>query len=191
MKHACMMSKSIDILRSRRPHAFETVESVARDRGPSADSHAVPARAAPLRAAPAETRCRAVHPYGPRPHGPHRRRCGRHRQPLVSRREPKSSIFAPRRERHLQPRRRQVDVHLAVCVVELARRYRSVRAVPPPHAPPTPRCTARAKACRSPPPGLAPLRQVDVQLLSKVEPAQKPSPRPWGGCRERVAEVRL
>ena len=98
MHHACMTAGSIAILRSRRRHASETVECVARGRGPSADSHAVPARAAPLRAAPAETRCRAVRPYGPRPHGPqpHRRRCGRHRQPLVSRREPKSSIFAPR-----------------------------------------------------------------------------------------------
>ena len=75
MHHACMTAGSIAILRSRRRHASETVESVARDRGPSADSHAVPARAAPLRAAPAETRCRAVRSYGPRPHGP----CGRHR----------------------------------------------------------------------------------------------------------------
>ena len=47
-----MTAGSIAILRSRRRHASETVESVARDRGPSADSHAVPARAAPLRATP-------------------------------------------------------------------------------------------------------------------------------------------
>eukprot|EP00966_Prymnesium_polylepis_P192082 4451225-Prymnesium_polylepis.1 len=32
---------------------------LARDRGPSADAHALPARAAPLRVASAETRCRA------------------------------------------------------------------------------------------------------------------------------------
>ena len=97
MHHACMTTGSIAILRSRRRHRPETVERVARGRGPSADSHAVPARAAPLRAAPAETRCRAVRSYGPRPHVPHRRRRGRHRYPLVSRREPKkSAIFAPR-----------------------------------------------------------------------------------------------
>ena len=74
------MSKSIDILRSRRRHASETVESVARDRGPSADSHAEPARAAPLRAVPAETRRRAVRSYY-RP-----RRCG------VSRLDRRSSL---------------------------------------------------------------------------------------------------
>ena len=52
MHHACMTSKSIAILRSRRPHASETAVRAARDRGPSADSHAVPARAAQLRATP-------------------------------------------------------------------------------------------------------------------------------------------
>ena len=87
---------SIAILRSRRRHASETVECVARDRGPSADSHALPARAAPLRAAPAETRCRAVRPYGPRPLVPYRRHRGRHRQSVVSPQWPKRSIFAPR-----------------------------------------------------------------------------------------------
>ena len=74
-----MTAGSIAILRSRRRHASETVECVARGRGPSADSHAVPARAAPLRAAPAETRCRAVRSYGPRPHGSYGRNRGRHR----------------------------------------------------------------------------------------------------------------
>ena len=34
--------------------------------------------------------------YGPRPHGSYGRHRGRHRQPLVSRRKPKRSIFAPR-----------------------------------------------------------------------------------------------
>ena len=53
-------------------------------------------RAGESGAAPAEARCRAVHPYGPRPHVPHRRRRGRHRYPLISRRESKRSIFAPR-----------------------------------------------------------------------------------------------
>ena len=43
MHHACMTAGSIAILRSRRRHASETVESVARDCGPSADSHAMPA----------------------------------------------------------------------------------------------------------------------------------------------------
>ena len=96
MHHACITAGSVTILRSRRRHRSETAERAARDRGPSADSHAEPARAAPLRAVPAETRCRAVRSYGPRPHVPHRRRRGRHRYPLVSRREPKKSIFAPR-----------------------------------------------------------------------------------------------
>ena len=83
MHHACMTAGSIAILRSRRPHASETVERVARGRGPSGDSHAVPARAAPLRATlrgSAETRCRAVRSYGPRPHGSYGRHRGRHRR---------------------------------------------------------------------------------------------------------------
>eukprot|EP00966_Prymnesium_polylepis_P301227 6960291-Prymnesium_polylepis.1 len=74
-----MTAGSIAILRSRRCHRSETALGAAQDRGPSADSHAVPARAAPLRVAPAATRCRAVRSYGPRLHVPHRRHRGRHR----------------------------------------------------------------------------------------------------------------
>ena len=48
MHHASMTAGSIAILRSRRRYASETAERAAQDRGPSGDSHAVPARAAPL-----------------------------------------------------------------------------------------------------------------------------------------------
>ena len=90
------MSKSIDILRSRHLHAFEVVSRAARDR-PSPRLR-MPSRRERRRsgAAPTATRCRAVLSYGPRPHGSYGRHRGRHRQPLVSRRKPKRSIFAPR-----------------------------------------------------------------------------------------------
>ena len=78
--HACMTTGSVAILRSRRRHASERVERAARVRGPSARlACRAGESAAPLRAASAETRWRAVRPYGPRPHGSHRRQSGRHR----------------------------------------------------------------------------------------------------------------
>ena len=92
-----MTAGSIAILRSRRRHRSETVESVARDRGPSADSHAVSARAAPLRATPPRPDAeRYVHtvrdltfPIGDVAVG-----IGSHS--LAGEREPKRSFLTPR-----------------------------------------------------------------------------------------------
>ena len=96
MKHACMMSKSIDILRSRHPHAFEVVSRAARDR-PSPRLR-MPSRRERRRsgAAPTATRCRAVLSYGLRPHGSYGRHRGRHRRVVYEAGGPKRSIFAPR-----------------------------------------------------------------------------------------------
>ena len=108
--HACMTAGSIAILRSRRRHRSETAVRAAGDRGPSgpsADSHAVPARAAPLRAAPAETRCRAVRSYGPRPHGSYGRHRGRHRHVVYELAIAQKVDFRPERRLRLRLR----DVH--------------------------------------------------------------------------------
>jgi hypothetical protein len=128
MHHACMTAGSIAILRSRRRHASETVESVARDRGPSADSHTVPARAAPLRSRTDRDRCRAVRSYGPRPHGSYGRHRGRHRHVVYELAMAQKVGFRP--ERRLRPQRR--DVHRRSNPRSDAERH--ARALPAHHA---------------------------------------------------------